>query len=302
MTALWLHRLQLLLPQPLLHYFDVYVGTSTGSLLACALASGMSTAHILGLYQQHGQKLFNDAQSVKPPHGHRYDIQALQNLLQASFGTRRLQDLAHRTLVSCYDTASQRPLLLDNQNPLYAGLTISSACLASSALPGLFPPQFLNIIGRGVCELVDGGVYDTNPAAQAIATLGASSLSILQRSIVLASFGTGCHPRLQQDQLWPQAPDEATNLLWMQPRLNALLDHHLDSQTLRDSLYYRLQIALPDELAAPDLLDNTAIPRLIQLSLQYLSGHGGVVLTQLTERLRESRPVLAPVEYAAPSI
>jgi predicted acylesterase/phospholipase RssA len=285
-----------------MHYFDVYAGTSTGSLLACALASGMSTAHVIGLYQQHGQKLFHDTNGVKPPQGHRYDIQALQNLLQDSFGARRLLDLAKRTLVSCYDKASQQPLLLDNQNPLYAGLPISSACLASSALPGLFPPQFLNIIGRGVCELVDGGVYDTNPAAQAIATLAASSPDILQQRFVLASLGTGCHPRLQQDQLWPQAPDDVSNLLWMQPRLHALLDHHLDIQMLRDGLYYRLQIALPDELASPDLLDKTAIPRLIQLSQQYLSGHGGVVLTQLAERLRQSRPQLAVVESTVPSI
>jgi|GEM_PF-4085019 len=301
MTALWLHRLQMLLPQPLTHYFDVYTGTSTGSLQACALASGMSTAHIIGLYQQHGQKLFNNAQALKPPSGHRYDIQALQNLLKNSFGARRLMDLTHWTLVSCYDMINQQPVLLDSQDVRYADLTISSACLASSALPGLFPPQFLNIAGRSIREFVDGGVYDTNPAPQAIAKLSTTSSCILQRDVLLASFGTGYHPRLQHGQPWPPAPDNAPNLLWMKPRLHALLDEPVDLQWLRNSLYYRLQTQLPDELAAPDLLDQTAIPRLIQLSQQYLDGHGGLVLAQLAERLCELRPVLAPMKSVTPS-
>jgi len=195
----------------------------------------------------------------------------------------------------------QQPVLLDSQDVRYAELTINSACLASSALPGLFPPQFLNIAGRGICEFIDGGVYDTNPAPQAIAKLSTSSSNMLRRDVLLASFGTGYHPRLQQAQLWPPAPDDAPNLLWMQPRLHALLDEPVDLQWLRDSLYYRLQTQLPDELAAPDLLEQTAIPRLIQLGQRYLDGHGGLVLAQLAERLCELRPALAPMKSATPS-
>lgn len=70
---------------PITHCFDWIVGTSTGGILALALASGKSVQECQFLYFRLKDKVFVDS---KP-----YDTKPLEELLQDSFGNIKLCDI-----------------------------------------------------------------------------------------------------------------------------------------------------------------------------------------------------------------
>jgi len=51
-TAVWLHKLETELNRPIAECFDLIVGTSTGSILACAVAAKIPAEQIVSLYRE----------------------------------------------------------------------------------------------------------------------------------------------------------------------------------------------------------------------------------------------------------
>ena len=56
--AVWLYHLEQRLGSPLFEHFDLFAGTSTGSILAAGLAAGIETGRLVELYEQHGPQIF----------------------------------------------------------------------------------------------------------------------------------------------------------------------------------------------------------------------------------------------------
>ncbi|HEY4732792.1 MAG TPA: patatin-like phospholipase family protein, partial [Gammaproteobacteria bacterium] len=57
-TAVWLDRLEKKLTGPLYKHFDLIAGTSTGSILACGVAMGLSAGAIIDLYLNNAGAIF----------------------------------------------------------------------------------------------------------------------------------------------------------------------------------------------------------------------------------------------------
>ena len=174
----------------LCHYFDLIAGTSTGAIIAAALAVGMSVDEVLGHYRQLGREVFQKGWLRQGILRSRYDEAALVTNLKRVFGeTITLGDPSIKTgllvMTKRLDTGSPWPL---GNNPkgryFRAGADatwISNAdyplwqvVRASTAAPTYFDPELITIAvqeGRRpvVGTFVDGGVSPfNNPSLQAL--------------------------------------------------------------------------------------------------------------------------------------
>lgn len=198
----------------LYQHFDLIGGTSTGSIIAAALAIGLTVKEIKDLYFELGGKIFAKKYKwwnifqvddfVKAA----YDEKPLEVELQKVFGDITLGDGRIKTglciVAKRADTNSVWPLInhpkgkyFDSPDGKNKDIALWKAVRASSAAPTYFIPQAIEV-GGGISEavFVDGGVsMANNPALQLlmVATLkgfpyqwewGADKLSIV-------SVGTG---------------------------------------------------------------------------------------------------------------
>lgn len=181
------------LGEPVVDYFDLVVGTSTGGIIALGLAAGLPAEQILDLYVRHGPSIFK---GPRLPKGMRhwalgkYDDKGLRAALEDVFGSRRLGDSQTRVVVPSFNvdsgevhiwkTAHHPRLERDYVEP------IIEVAVATAAAPTIFP---MHLTANGA-PLIDGGVFANNPvglaAVEAIAVLGWDSADI-----ALLSLGCG---------------------------------------------------------------------------------------------------------------
>jgi uncharacterized protein len=197
-------------------YFDLIGGTSTGAIIATALALGMEVAEIKARYLELGGKIFGK----RTWRWHAlFDAEPLENELRKTFGDIRLGDAALKTGLSITvkraDTG--QTWLMDNHPlgnffELTKDVPLWQAVRASTAAPVYFAPEQVEL-GREVATFVDGGVsMANNPAFHlfALATLQGFPYrwSKGENDLLLVSVGTGSWQR--------QSPSESVlkNKLW----------------------------------------------------------------------------------------
>ncbi len=201
----------------LCHYFDLIAGTSTGAIIAAALAAGMSVDEVIGHYQQLGREVFTRDWLRFGVVRARYDEASLIANLKRVFGeTRTLGDDSLRTgllvVTKRLDTGSPWPL---GNNPagkyFRAGKDDSwisngdyplwQVVRASTAAPSYFDPESITIAAAAgkvpqTGTFVDGGVSPfNNPSLQAFmyATLCGYRVNWTPRAdrLLIVSVGTG---------------------------------------------------------------------------------------------------------------
>ena len=299
-TAIWLEALQQRVGRPLRDAFDLIAGTSTGAVLAAALADGRQPREAAELYVKEAERIFPGRierlwerarrgfrEGLSAP---RYSGEGLDKVLKREFGDRRLGDLPVRTLITAYDAYGREPVVFKSWRREYRQVKVWEACRASGAAPSYFPAHVLTLGGRRR-PMIDGGVVANNPSACALA----EAWRLAERSgdrapaVLLASFGTGESTR-------PITIDEARGwgaLEWAVPIIDVLFDgaadsvHYIVGQLLEPGDYFRLQTPL--ELAYDDIdnVDHTNLAALRRTAEAYLAGEGGPKLDALAARLDE---------------
>lgn len=175
----------------LAHYFDLIAGTSTGAIIAAALAKGMTVAEVTEYYLLMGEKVFSRNWFRKGIIRARYDDKKLKKLLKEVFGTdTTLGDESLKTgvliITKRIDTGSPWPIGNNPQGAYFDasadGTRIGNAdyplwqvVRASTAAPAFFDPETLTITkGKSrrkavTGSFIDGGVSPfNNPALQAV--------------------------------------------------------------------------------------------------------------------------------------
>ena len=202
-------------------YFDLIGGTSTGAIIAAALAIGKDAGSIKQLYLELGGGVFSK-RKLKVWDAF-FSHEPLEKELKKLFGDRTLGDDSIRTglciVTKRADTASVWPLINHPRGKYYAAngpIPLRQAVRASTAAPTFFVPEMVDVgNGQRGC-FVDGGVsMANNPGLQLflVATLKGFPFRwpVGEKSLLLVSVGTGMWERhgaaesIADDKLWDWA-------------------------------------------------------------------------------------------------
>lgn len=253
---------------------ELFAGTSTGGIIALALAFGMTPDQVIQLYSDHGKEIFDDSWwddvvDVGGLTGADYDNKNLKKVLTDIFGSKKLKDLdPRRILVPSFDLdnsddpyklpsdpRSWKPKFFHN----YPGddsdgeEQIVDVALRTSAAPTYFPSYD---------GYIDGGVVANNPSVSAMAQAldpdtGGQKIS----DIRLLSIGTGDNPAFLAGKSldWGYAQ-------WAKPLINLMIDGVMgvadyECRRILKGSYRRVSSVLPRAMKMDDIKN---IPDLIQ--------------------------------------
>jgi len=200
-TAHILEEFERRLGRPLHEAFQLFVGTSTGSILAAGIAAkGMTAGQIKTLYRQDGKKMFVRSFLGAIEHGlfrGRYSTERKGATLRNILGDLTLGEVPRNLMCTLYDIGDQPGPVFANGGPAYRAKPIPdddyhdwplwSVINASSSAPMYFDPAEIQIDGRTV-RGVDGGLFANNPSMCAF--VEARKLFATD-DILVVSVGTG---------------------------------------------------------------------------------------------------------------
>ena len=204
-------------------YTDMICGTSTGGLIALALALRVPAADICRFYEEHGPSIFRGSQSPlallrQTLFGGKFSDKPLRRALEELFQDHKMGDSHCLLCIPTYDYThgtygvfkfDHREGNLQRHNQL----SMVDVALATSAAPTFFP--LAQIALENNTQYVDGGVWANNPALVGFTEalwyfVGAGKayhhLNLL--SIASLNFGAGKLPLLKRRRSFIQwAPD-----------------------------------------------------------------------------------------------
>jgi uncharacterized protein len=211
----------------LCHYFDYIAGTSTGAVIATALATGMSVAQVIGLYLEAGASMFEKARLLDRLKVF-YTADPLKSFLQQQYGgttnlfpptESELNDpsckkLKCLLLVVLHNLTTDSPWPISSNPEAKYNDPIRSDCnlriplwqlvRGSSAAPIYFPPETLQWDKNDPTKsfvFVDGCMTPYNNPAFILYRMATRDPYRLQwltgeRKLLLMSVGTGSAPNL----------------------------------------------------------------------------------------------------------
>jgi len=199
-------------------YFDYVAGTSTGGIIATAIAKGMSIAKIKSFYQKSGEKMFDKVfiLAITKLATHKYEDKNLCNELKqvfgenTTFGSEELKTLLmlvmrNATTDSPWPLSNNPYAKFNNPNNVDSNLNLPLWQLvrASTAAPTFFPPEEVQL-GESKFIFVDGGITPyNNPAFQLFLMATADPYQLNwptgEDKMLLVSVGTGLTPKINPE-------------------------------------------------------------------------------------------------------
>jgi patatin-like phospholipase/acyl hydrolase len=259
---------------------DLFAGTSTGGLLALALAAEINVQAIIDMYRTKGTAIFNPRAGnviARAHHGlmrARYSAGALEEAVTAVLGERRLGDLPRKVLVPTFVLDDRNPdpaartwrakffhnfAVTDPNDTDDRGQLAVAVALRTTAAPTYFPARD---------GYIDGGVVANSPALAAIAQALDSGTGGRQLTdLRLLALGTGVNHTYIAT---PRSPDWGL-LQWGPSLIDLFMDGAMGvvdyqcNRLLGDNHYRRLAPVLPGNRAIR-LDDTDAIDALIEFA------------------------------------
>lgn len=249
------------LGRPVHDIFRLAAGTSTGSIIAAGMGSGLTAAQMEQMYIRLGPKIFKKTlrSTFWPLTRYRYSHAPLEAALHQFIGSRKMGDFWKAdpptdVVITTFDILANRTLFIKPWKPEYREWPVIRAVLASSSVPTYFPV----VEGR----FVDGGVGSyANPCYLAAYEL-AFCLKWDPAETTLISLGTGRDPQ----SIHPGQPERFWAWDWLMPTLDAFLASADDQQVrLVDTFFKgldfrRFQVDLNQSI---EMDDPSQIPELI---------------------------------------
>jgi len=317
------------------HYFDLFSGTSTGSVIAASLALGMTVDEVIQRYEDLGHRVFKKTFFRRGAIRAKYDKNKLVEALKNTFGEDAPGDYrvmgseaiqsGLMVMTKRRDTGSPWPISNNPQGAYFAGdpdkdyipnkdYPLWSVVRASTAAPAFFKGETIEIARQTgkkpvIGQFVDGGVSPhNNPALQAVmyATLEGHKINwpLGADRLLLISLGTGSrNPGVEKKMF--EAQNAIKSLVSMMDDCNDLVQIMLQwmSAGLTAKVIDREMGDLHNDLIAPDSL-LTYVRYNQELSGESLSRELGMNLDEKTLKklakmdVPENMPVLAEIGRA----
>ena len=143
--------------------FQLITGTSTGGIIALALATGAKASEVVEFYKKYGTKIFPKTKR-KGLVREKYKNTELKHALEAFFGNKTITDCKTKVCIPAIDVCNSQPLVFktNNNGSQTRDLTckLVDIAMATSAAPTFFPIyKFNEYLG-----LMDGGLWQNNPS------------------------------------------------------------------------------------------------------------------------------------------
>lgn len=199
MPAAFLHAIERDLAAPIHKYFDLIVGTSTGGIIALALAHGIPAETILRLYREKGSEIFKRRIDLMPKMlascvlGSVYRSKPLQQELRSVFGDDTLiGDAVCRVCIPAISVTTGNITVFKTRHheDFFRDRKLQTwrVAAATAAAPIYFRPAKIPDVGW----FIDGGLWANSPGLVGVAE--ACKLGYSLNDIQLLSIGTGTSP------------------------------------------------------------------------------------------------------------
>lgn len=178
------------------NHFDLVAGTSTGGIIALALAHGMSAQQALEIYVERGERIFPTRRGVKKCQRilrwlikSKYDHSNLKEQLLHIFGDKVIDQATKRLVIPSFEGLHGEPFLYKTpHHPDYQKdrhKKFVHVALHTTAAPTYFPA-----VDDDGYVMIDGGIWANNPVMNAIVDVLAC-YDVPRENIRVLSIGTG---------------------------------------------------------------------------------------------------------------
>ncbi len=280
------------LNQPLHDVFRLTAGTSTGSIIAAGLASGLTATQMLEMYLQLGGDVFKKGirTTFWYAFNYRYPNPPLQKALHTYFGDKTVGDLWKAEpptdiVLTPFDVVQNRTRFIKSYKSEYENWPLVQAIMASAAAPTYFP----SIQG----EFIDGGVGSYNNPCYLAAYEVQYVLPWKPDETTLISIGTGRSP----SHIKPGDVDRYIPPKYIGPLIDAFTQCAADQQVdLVSKLFPALDFRrFQVDLEVPIMLDDLSR---LQTMLDYGQILGSKILADDTDGAMQIMPQAAPPDAA----
>jgi hypothetical protein len=177
-------------------HFDMIAGTSTGGIIALALAHGMTAQQALQIYVQRGERIFpvrtgakKWAHLAKWLFKPKQDQSALKEQLLEIFGDKVLDDATKRLVIPSFEGLHGEPFLYKTpHHPDYQKdrhKKFAHVALHTTAAPSYYPA-----VDDDGYVMIDGGIWANNPVMNALVD-ALACYDIRREQVRILSIGTG---------------------------------------------------------------------------------------------------------------
>jgi len=178
------------------NHFDMIAGTSTGGIIALALAHGLTAQQALDIYLERGERIFPPADGLskmqriirwvfKPKH----DQTVFKDQLLRIFGDKVLDDAVTRLVIPSFEGRHGEPFLYKTpHHPDYQKdrhKKFAYVALHTTAAPSYYP----GVDDDGYI-MIDGGIWANNPVMNALVD-ALACFDVAREDIRILSLGTG---------------------------------------------------------------------------------------------------------------
>lgn len=172
--------------------FDMVVGTSTGSIIASAIAVDYPLVDVVTIFEEKSQKIFRKRWlSFGGATKSRYRRKEIEDILRIALGSRTLSETKTRLVIPATDMVNGNVHVFKSKYldefVRDTNVKIADAVLASCAAPAFFDPK---LVGEANYMLADGGLWANNPSTVAL-TEAIGKLGLDKNKVKILSIGTG---------------------------------------------------------------------------------------------------------------